>query len=137
MATEFAKGFYNSPAWKRCRKGFIAWRRGIDGGLCQRCGARRGYIVHHKTELTPQNINDTAVALAWDNLEYLCKPCHEQEHDYCGRQTPALVQFDQRGDVTPPKKTAGFLAGTGGGSFKKYTGPARDPPPLKSLEKGG
>ncbi|MHB9947003.1 HNH endonuclease [Clostridium botulinum] len=75
MAKEFAKPFYKSKEWQRCREGFIK----SVYGLCNRCG-KPGYIVHHKIKLTPQNINNTYVTLSWDNLEYLCHDCHNKEH---------------------------------------------------------
>ena len=75
MAKEWAKAFYNSNAWLRCRSGFIQ----SVYGLCARC-QETGYIVHHKTLLTPSNINDPYVALNWECLEYLCLDCHNKEH---------------------------------------------------------
>lgn len=72
--------FYDSAAWKKCREGY----RKKVGGLCERCLARGlivpGDIVHHKIYLTEDNYKDPSVALNWDNLEYLCKSCHDQEH---------------------------------------------------------
>lgn len=74
--------FYTSWKWAKCRRGFIESR----GGLCERC-LKRGIInagepgrpleVHHKIALTVDNVNDPAVTLNWDNLELLCKDCHE------------------------------------------------------------
>ena len=55
---EFAKAFYESPAWRRTRA-YILKR---DAGLCVHCG-EPGVIVHHKIELTPRNIDDPAIAL--------------------------------------------------------------------------
>lgn len=37
-------------------------------------------ICHHKTYLTPGNINDPDIALSWTNLEALCQDCHNKEH---------------------------------------------------------
>lgn len=37
-------------------------------------------ICHHKTYLTPDNINDPNIALNWANLEALCHNCHDLEH---------------------------------------------------------
>lgn len=99
---EFAREFYKSKAWKACRKSFIAYRQGMDGGMCQRCGERAGYIVHHREYITRQNCSDPTVLLCWDNLEYLCKRCHDKEHDYCGRQAQAAIQFDRDGNPLPP-----------------------------------
>lgn len=80
MATAWAQQFYSSTHWQKCRDGFIAYKR----GLCERCLAKgiikAGRDVHHKIHLTPQNITDPAIALSWDNLELLCKECHEEEH---------------------------------------------------------
>ena len=84
MHPQFANKFYGSQAWKECRSQFAASR----GRLCERCLAR-GLItagtkeqpleVHHKIPLTPDNVNDPNVTLNWDNLELLCKNCHDEE----------------------------------------------------------
>ena len=76
----FAHAFYKSSAWKKCAKAY----RNSKSGLCERCW-KKGLItpgaeVHHKIRLTPENLNDPAVALNWDNLELLCKDCHIEEH---------------------------------------------------------
>lgn len=94
----WAEQFYKGRAWLACRESFINRRRQIDGGLCQRCRERLGYIVHHRIELTPANIDDPEVALNQQLLEYLCLECHNQEH---GVFQPAErnVIFDENGDV--------------------------------------
>lgn len=79
--TGFAHQFYVSWAWRRCRNAYMA----AGHMLCERC-LRKGLIrqgdeVHHKIHLTPDNVKDPTVALNWDNLETLCKECHDQEHD--------------------------------------------------------
>ena len=79
MAKEFAKAFYRSVAWKKCRAAYIALRIAIDGGLCEHCREKLGYIVDHIIELTPYNINDPAIALNHDNLQYLCLECHNRK----------------------------------------------------------
>ena len=66
MAKEFAKAFYNSKRWKDCRRAYIAKRIAIDGGMCETCHEVPGYIVHHKIELTPDNINDPDIALGFN-----------------------------------------------------------------------
>jgi hypothetical protein len=82
MAKEWAKQFYNSKAWKECRKSFIQERVSIDGGLCQTCHKEPGYIVHHNgIWLTPSNITDPVVALNHDNLKYDCLICHNAEKE--------------------------------------------------------
>ena len=37
--------------------------------------------VHHKIALTADNVTDPNVALAWSNLELLCKQCHDHERE--------------------------------------------------------
>lgn len=77
---DFAAGFYKSKVWQRCRDDY----KSSVGGLCEICKRSGlivpGEIVHHKTELTPQNINDPEVALAWSNLELVCRKCHAAAH---------------------------------------------------------
>lgn len=54
------------------------------GGLCEDCLANGIYtpaeIVHHKVELTPENIKDPSIALSWSNLKAVCRECHAIEH---------------------------------------------------------
>lgn len=92
MAREFAKAFYKSKAWRETRATYFAGKF----GLCERCG-RPGYIVHHKTKLTPWNINNPMITLAWDNLELLCLDCHNREHS----EAPTVegLRFDENGDL--------------------------------------
>lgn len=82
MAKVFARAFYDSMQWRKCRKTFIQERVSIDGGLCQRCHERLGYMVHHTTMLTPDNISNPDIALNHDLLEYVCKPCHDREEGH-------------------------------------------------------
>lgn len=81
MARDFAKDFYNSPAWKECR---TAYRKQV-GGLCEQCLARgiytAGVIVHHKVLLTPETIRLPEIALSFENLELLCRDCHAAQHE--------------------------------------------------------
>lgn len=53
--------------------------------LCERC-LRNGLvvpaeIVHHKIELTPNNINNPDITLSYDNLEAVCRDCHADIHN--------------------------------------------------------
>jgi hypothetical protein len=100
MAQEFAKAFYASAAWKKCRQGYIDHRRSVDGGMCEVCRENLGFIVHHLKEITPRTLNDPRITLSWDNLEYVCKPCHDKIHDYCGRsqESGRRVVFDAAGE---------------------------------------
>ncbi len=71
MAKDFAIKFYRSKLWRDTRQHALT----RDHYTCQRCGGRAGE-VHHIVELTPTNIDDYRVALSLDNLESLCRDCH-------------------------------------------------------------
>jgi 5-methylcytosine-specific restriction enzyme A len=91
----FAKKFYTSTAWRKCRDAYFISQH----GLCERC-RDPGKIVHHIKYLTPENINDPSIALNWDILELLCQDCHNKEHhgsDY--GVTREDVMFDENGDL--------------------------------------
>ena len=97
MARDFAEAFYKSAAWQKCRAAYIrkvAW-------LCEDCleqGVQvTGVIVHHKIPLTPENINDPAVTLNFDNLRYVCRDCHAAKH-----AAPKRYRFDADGHVILP-----------------------------------
>lgn len=123
MAKEFAKMFYKSKAWQDCRRGYIAERIRIDGGACETCGINPGYILHHKINLTPNNINDPEITLNWKNLKWECKECHDKEegHGVDNKSAGLLVMFDADGqphplpDTPPINRTRGQQPGTGGG----------------------
>ena len=89
MSTGIRKEFYNSKAWKSTRKNI--WIK--QNLLCNRChkpvyvdgisewlpkDKRRIGIVHHKEYLDNINIADYNITLREDNLEGLCKDCHEK-----------------------------------------------------------
>lgn len=97
MAKSWAKSFYNSKAWKKTRKAFIANRITIDGGMCQMCGKELGYIVDHISELTPDNINDVNISLNWDNFQYLGLVCHNKKT--FGDTEDCRYYFDDNGMV--------------------------------------
>ena len=78
--------FYTSWTWRKCRKSFMQ----AKGNLCERCLSRgiieagapdRPLEVHHKIPLTADNVTDPKVSLSWDNLELLCKTCHDEERE--------------------------------------------------------
>lgn len=93
MAQTWAKKFYASAAWLNLRDQVLQ----RDCFLCVRCG-NPGSIVHHKVYLTAQNISDPYIALNADNLETLCKPCHDIEH--LGQlPTDAGLCFDSSGNL--------------------------------------
>ena len=102
MAYDYARAFYKSRAWQLCRASYIAKRQSVDGGMCERCHRQPGYIVHHKVHITPANISNPDVTLNHDNLQYLCKACHDEVHGYCGNQKePPRCEFDENGNPVP------------------------------------
>ena len=78
--------FYTTWTWRKCRKAFAESK----GNLCERC-LKNGIIqpgskdrpleVHHKVPLTAENVTNPKVTLNWENLELLCKTCHDQEQE--------------------------------------------------------
>ena len=107
MAKEWAKPFYNSKAWKQCRKSYIQKRTLIDGGLCEICHKLPIYIVHHKNILTPANINDPDVTLNHCMLQGVCKECHDREegHFFDSLNIPKLnCSFDENGNPVDLRK---------------------------------
>ena len=58
--------------------------------------------MHHIEELTPFNINDPNITLNFDNLEYVCKVCHDNEHDFGrGKKTFTRkgLKFNEQGEL--------------------------------------
>ena len=93
------EAFYVSWAWRKCGKAFAESK----GNLCERCLAK-GIInpgskeqpleKHHKIPLTDENINDPSITLNWDNLELLCKKCHDQEREKQSKDKRWTVSAD-------------------------------------------
>lgn len=94
MAKPFARKFYASAQWKRTQEAVMK----AHNYVCQRCG-RPAKIVHHKTWLTPDNINDPNITLDWSNLEPLCQDCHNAEHQQNGGDTAQGLTFDTTGHL--------------------------------------
>jgi 5-methylcytosine-specific restriction endonuclease McrA len=82
--------FYKSDIWMVAREIKI---RSVNG-LCERCGSI-GQEVHHKKRITVENVNDASVSVNPDNLELLCKDCHNKEHKRFSRPQ----QFDEVGNM--------------------------------------
>jgi 5-methylcytosine-specific restriction endonuclease McrA len=92
---DYARSFYLSTAWKKTQAAYMQ----AQDYICERCG-EPAKIVHHKKHITPSNINDTSITLAWDNLEALCQNCHNIEHHRQDRQSRYF--FDNDGNILPP-----------------------------------
>ena len=105
MAKEWAIGFYKSKAWKKCRTAYIRHRQSIDGGICEVCKEKVGYIVHHTVLLTPENINNPDISLNHNLLRYDCKDCHDKEEAHAFiKRASLLCSFDAEGQPIPPSK---------------------------------
>lgn len=94
---EYAKKFYKSKAWKKCRESYIK----SVGGLCEEC-YKQGLInpaveVHHRTPINEHNITDPEITLHRSNLIALCKPHHSAKHN----KTTRRYIIDKYGRVTP------------------------------------
>ena len=89
--SESVEAFYTSWAWRKCRKAFV----NAKGNLCE-CCLKRGIIepgskdrpleVHHIIPLTAENITNPEITLNWDNLELLCKSCHDEHRERLQRR---------------------------------------------------
>lgn len=105
MSKEYAVKFYKSKQWQKCRQDYIQSRILIDGGLCERCREKTGHIVHHKQHITQQNINNPDITLSHNNLEYLCKDCHDLEPAHWKdklNKPKTLCLFDDKGNAIQP-----------------------------------
>ncbi|OHE41867.1 MAG: hypothetical protein A3K26_07745, partial [Tenericutes bacterium RIFOXYA12_FULL_35_10] len=87
--------FYKSPAWLAAREIKIM----SVNGLCERCG-QIGIEVHHKERLTIENVNDSSISFNQENLELLCRECHNKEHDRFNNK----IRFDVDGNLINPEK---------------------------------
>lgn len=82
--------FYKSDTWKLARQIKITQAN----GMCERCG-RVGTEVHHIKRLNINNVNDVSISINPENLELLCKDCHNKEHKRFYRHQ----QFDKNGNL--------------------------------------
>ena len=85
MAREFARSFYSSKAWQDCRNEYAAMRHYLCENCLRKGIYKPGVIVHHIEELTPLNIDNPEIALNFENLELVCRECHDEYHDNRGR----------------------------------------------------
>lgn len=97
--------FYSSQAWKRTSRNYMQ----SVGGLCECCITKGivtpAEVVHHKTPLTDENINDFNISLSWDNLQALCRNCHAAAHEEIYRQRSGRrYTIDDNGKVIAIKE---------------------------------
>ncbi|MFM1602039.1 HNH endonuclease [Helcococcus ovis] len=95
--TKEAKKFYDSKDWKVSRNNYIQKRIMIDGGMCEHCKMRLGYIVDHKEEINSYNINNVYITLNEDNYQYLCLECSNKKT--FSKDDGRIVSFDEEGNA--------------------------------------
>ena len=111
MSYGIRQEFYHSRAWKETRK-YIWLKQNL---LCARCckpvyvdgisewipkEKRRTGIVHHKIYLDNINVYDPNITLDEDNLEGVCKWCHEHVCHNTDISTRKDYKFDDEGNLT-------------------------------------
>lgn len=94
------KEFYRSPAWRRARAAYIAYRKSIDGGMCEECHERLGLIVHHKVWLNDDNVNDPEISLNFKHMKYDCLICHNKEKP--DGAPKKQYRLGENGEILPP-----------------------------------
>ena len=85
---------YKSKRWNSLRH-----QKLLLNPVCERCLKKGIYnataIVHHKEYVTDKNYLDDNVFFNIDNLESLCRDCHNKEHF----AEEAEYSFNENGDV--------------------------------------
>lgn len=86
---------YKSKRWQKLRQLKLN-----TNPLCERCLKNGIYnaaeIIHHKEYINDKNYNDDNVFFNIDNLESLCRRCHNEEH-FKLKEKDYL--FDENGDL--------------------------------------
>ena len=83
--------FYTSKEWAKFRRVVINERLNDRGQtICEYCGKPivRQYdiILHHKVELTDDNVNDAMISLNPDNIMLVHHVCHNYIHNKLGHR---------------------------------------------------
>ena len=118
MSQQFAKQFYNTHRWKACRNNYIQKRLLIDGGLCEECREQ-------------QNIDAVDVVLNEQNLEYVCKDCHDafEGHGSGGHgKAKTLCTFDIFGNPISSRAIDKGRGEPDGAGIPPYSRPEGNPP---------
>jgi len=91
MSTGTLKQFYTTQKWVKCRRAFFISKF----GLCELCG-KPAEIVHHRVPLSAGDIKtNLAKCYGWDNLQLLCRICHELQHS----SRADGLGFDSNGNI--------------------------------------
>lgn len=76
--------FYRSTEWAEFRRIYL----NTHDMVCSHCGhpivLKYDAILHHKTELTEDNVHDYNVSLNEDNIELVHHHCHNEIHERFG-----------------------------------------------------
>lgn len=92
--------FYNSDQWRKFRAGLIAERTNKNDGFlyCEHSGEKLlkpfDIVLHHKTPLTMQNVNDFNISLNPENIMIVSQRAHNEIHarfGYCAQRKVYLV----------------------------------------------
>lgn len=84
--------FYRSKEWERFREIVIAKRVQDDGFVHDEITGdpivkKYDMIIHHKIELTEENVNDLDISLNEDNVQIVTHRTHNDLHNRFGRNT--------------------------------------------------
>ena len=84
--------FYRSKEWLEFRAYLIAERTAADGFVYDEITGKRivkayDIILHHKIELTLENVNDANITLNPDNIQIVSFKTHNEIHNRFGRWT--------------------------------------------------
>lgn len=96
---ESLAAFYNSQEWKAVRADLIERRRNKEDGVlyCEHSGAplvnSYDIVVHHKTPLTMQNVNDYGLSLNPENLMIVSQRAHNEIHSRFGFTAERKVYY--------------------------------------------
>lgn len=86
---------YNSQRWRKLTK----LKKSMVNGFCERCLQKGIYntaiIIHHKEYINESNYIDDDIFFNIDNLEALCRDCHNKEHF----KDEVDYEFDEMGDI--------------------------------------
>lgn len=87
MAKDYATAFYSSKKWKDIRKQ-VAEESFYICSICGKPTYSNQGIVHHKTPITEDNIDNPSITLNKNNLMYVCRNCHEALHKETDKSKP-------------------------------------------------
>lgn len=104
---------YNLAAWKRARHAQLLLKP-----LCRMCGELGLFVPATVVDHVVPHRGDRALFLDSENLQSLCKPCHDRHKQAQEHQRDGLIRGSGRSgqplDLAHPWHAAGRLRGGGG-----------------------